>query len=489
MIGQPAASGDATVRTLLDEAELLANQDSVDYSPERAAVLWQAASEMGSLEATTKLADCYFYGRGRPEDDGEAARLYSMVLRANPDDSYCNYQLGRMSRVGWGMPVDANAAHDYLMRAWKMGEVGAASEMAFLSLYKDNPEVSDIEDGLRWLQRGAAKGDSRSNYRLGVIFNTGDYGVYQDKRRALDHLMRAMPDSRALAYLVSTDGLGIVSDEEYATLVEEALAQASRHQDAGLYKSLGCAYDDKTRLGSCPQKCEQYYRQALSLGDGFAGYLLGMNYRFGWSGFEEDLAKAESVLFEGANQGCVQAMAALGDLYRDRWSSYQDVHGSHVYPRDPEVLRKAFVWLEKAGLDGDTYAALHAGEAVIDLEDQNLLVRGARCLEIAMEDDIHFAYVPLARITSERGLPSFNPALALKALEKARTENVAEYEVGEVDYLTGVMFEEGVGCPKSANQAVECYLKASERGYEEAREALKRFKKGLLGWKVVKERR
>ena len=488
MIGQPAASGDVTVRTLLDKAELLANQDSADYSPERAADLWQAASEMGGLEATSRLADCYFYGRGRPEDDAEAARLYNVVVRANPQDSHCNYQLGRMSRVGWGMPADADAARDYLMKAWRMGEAGSASEMAFLSLYKKSPGVSDIEDGIRWLQRGAAKGDNRSNYHLGVIFNTGDYGVYQDKRRALDHLKKAMPDSRALAYLVSTDGLGIVSDEEYATLVEEALTQASRHQDAELYKSLGRAYDDKTRLGSCPQKCEQYYRQALDLGDGFSGYLLGMNFRFGWSGFEEDLDKAESVLLEGANLGCVQAMAALGDLYRDRWSSYRDVHGSYVYPRDPEVLRKAFVWFEKAGLDGDTFAALHAGEAAIDLEDKSLLVRGARCLEIAMEDDIHFAYVPLARITCDSRLPSFNPTLALKALEKARAESVVEFEIGEVDYLTGVMFEEGVGCPKSANQAVEYYLKASERGYEEARESLKRFKKGLLGWKVVKER-
>lgn len=103
-----------------------------------------------------------------------------------------------------------------------------------------------------------------------------------------------------------------------------------------------------------------------------------------------------------------------------------------------------------------------------------------------MEDDIYWSYIPLVKLSLAEGTSTYNPNLARQSLEKARNEKIVEYETGEVDYLTGLMFEKGLGLPAAANQAVEFYLKASDKGNEEAKDALKRFKKGIFGWKRIK---
>ncbi|WP_172623369.1 tetratricopeptide repeat protein [Arabiibacter massiliensis] len=473
------AFDEMSISELMVRAEALCDEDSPSYSPDIAADCWERAAALGSMDALANLADCYFLGKGRPEDETRALGMYQRVLDAT-DNASCAYQIGRMYRMGWGASCDFDKAIESFKRAWKLGNVQAANDMGAMYLSKagSTQDPADVEEGFKWFQRASSKGDDYGTYRMALLYAFGDYGMSKDAKRAYDLLMRAKRDSRALGYLVSSNGLNIAGNEQYRDLLSEAEARAEEDQDAELYEALGRAYEGKTRLDSDPAKAAFYYGRSLALGNGFAGYLLGLNCWKGWSGFEVNLESAECNLLKGADLGCSQAMSSLGDLYKEK--------ARESWPHDPEWLKRSFEWYDRAyRANGDAWTALHAGEVAVEVGDIALYERAAECLFAASQEDIYWAYVKLAKLSMDESLPTFNPERARRALEKARIEEIVEYKTGEVDYLTGRMFEKGIGYPAAANQAVEFYLKAAEKGCEDAKESLKRFKKGLFGWKRI----
>lgn len=468
-----------SVVEMIERANALLDQKGSDSDYTGAADLLENASNQGSMEALEKLADCYFYGKGRNENDKAALDAYEKVYAATSSD-YSAYQLGRMYRAGWGAKPDPEKAKSYLQSSWESGNAAAAAVIGdiWLDRVDETHDVKDVEEGLKWFQRAAQEGDPYGTYRMAMLYAMGDYGIVEDKKRAYDLLMKITEYPRALAYLVSNNGLGICSNDKYNELVSKALEQAEANNDAVLFRALGRAHEGSTRLGEDTQKVIEYYSKALEAGDGFAGYMLGGNYLYGWAGCEEDLDKAEKYLTKGAECGSHEAMSSLGDLYKKR--------ANEGWPRDPETMRIAFEWYEKAfNNGGTTWDAMHAGEAALEANDPSLEERAANCLEVAMKDDIHWAYIPLAKLALKQDMPTYNPDLAKQALEKSRNEETVEYKTGVVDYLTGFMFEKGLGLPAAANQAVEFYLKAADSGNEDAKEALKRFKKGIFGWKLI----
>lgn len=468
-----------SIKQLMDAAEECLEENSDAYNPVKAADLFERAAGLGSMTSLEKLGDCYFYGRGRDEDDKTALEAYAKAFEAT-GSSYSAYQLGRMYGFGWGVESNSDKARGFLEKSWADGHAAAAGVLGDICLdrAKSTHDGKDVEEGLKWFQRGSSRGDSYSIYRMALVFAIGDYGMLEDKKRAYDLLMKVSDYPRALGYLVANNGLNICSNDQYSELIDRASALAESTRDGVLFRNLGRAYEGKTRLPADPEKSEEYFMKALDAGDGFAGYLLGNNYSYGWSGYQPDGDKAEEMLLRGANLGSEQAMSSLGDLYKKR--------AEGVWPRDPEKMRLSFEWYEKAyRTGGGTWDALHAGQAALEVGDPSLDERAAVCLKAAMEDDIYWAYVPLAKLSIKEGAPSYCPELAKQALEKARAEEIVEYKTGEVDYLTGLMFERGLGLPASANQAVEFYIKASDKGCEEAKEALKGFKKSFFGWKKI----
>lgn len=468
-----------TIKQLVDAAEESLVENSGAYNPAKAADLLEKAAGLGSMTSLEKLGDCYFYGKGRDEDDKAALEAYTKAFETT-GSRYSAYQLGRMYGFGWGVESNFDKARGYLEKSWADGYEAAAGALGDICLdrARSTDEGKDVEEGLKWFQRGTGRGDSYSTYRMALVFAIGDYGMREDKKRAYDLLMKVSDYPRALGYLVANNGLNICSNHQYSELIDRASDLAEATCDGELFRNLGRAYEGKTRLPADSGKSEEYYMKALSAGDSFAGYLLGNNYLYGWNGYRSDADKAEEMLLKGANLGSEQAMSSLGDLYKKK--------AEEAWPRDPEKMRLSFEWYEKAyKTGGGTWDALHAGQAALEVKDPSLDERAAACFKAAMEDDIYWAYVPLAKLSIKEGTPSFCPDLARRALEKARIEEIVEYKTGEVDYLTGFMFERGLGLPASTNQAVEFYIKASDKGNEEAKEALKGFKKGLFGWKRI----
>ena len=469
-----------SIKQLMDTAEECLEENSDAYNPVKAADLFERAAGLGSMTSLEKLGDCYFYGRGRDEDDKTALEAYAKAFAAT-GSSYSAYQLGRMYGFGWGVKSNSSKARDFLEKSWADGYAAAAGILGDICLEsaQETKDARSVEEALKWYQRGLIKNDPYSTYRMALVFSMGDYGVPEDKKRAYDLLMKASDYPRALGYLVANNGLNMCSNDQFSEFVKKAVDMAESMGDGRLFRCLGRAYEGKTRLGEAPEKSIAYYEKALAAGDGFAGYIAGSNYLHGWYGYPEDAEKAEQMLTKGSDLGCEQAMSTLGDLHKKR--------AEEVWPPNLEEMRAAFEWYEKAYLNGGTtWDAMHAGEAALKTKDDSLNERAVACLKSAMEDDIYWSYIPLVRFSLAEGASTYNPNLARQSLEKARNEKIVEYETGEVDYLTGLMFEKGLGLPAAANQAVEFYLKASDKGSEEAKDALKRFKKGIFGWKLIK---
>lgn len=472
-------SNSMSVEELIRTAEDLLEIKSSSYAPSKGADLLERAVECGSMDALEKLADCFFYGRGRGEDDDIALKAYLKVFEET-GSAYSSYQLGRMYRAGWGVSLDFQKALAFLEKSWESGFVASAGVIGDIHLDRaeSTHEIKDVEEGLKWFQRGCGMRDPYCTYRMALLYSVGEYGICEDKKHAYDLLMKVLDYPRAIGYLIANNGLNMCSNDQYVELIEKAVNLAESEKDAMLFRQLGRAYEGRTRLGENPDKSLKYYRSALSSGDGFAGYLAGVNYLHGLNGYPENIVEAEKLLVQGAELGSEQAMSALGDLHKKR--------AAHVWPRSPEEMRVAFEWYEKAYKNGGTtWDAMHAGEAALEAGDSSLEERAAYCLRAAMEDGIHWAYVPLAKLSLKRGTAVYRPEVARVSLEKARSEETPEYKSGEVDYLTGLMFERGLGLPVAANQAVEFYLKASDMGNADAKEALKRFKKGVFGWKQI----
>ena len=465
---------------LLEESERFFDRTSTDYDPSSGADLLQKAAHQGSLTALEKIADCFYYGIGRPENDEVARNLYEQVYAATESNqSAC--QLGKIYGFGWGISPDFEKAKDFLVKAWKNECFAAAGILGDICLHiaEQTNDIERMTEGMRWVQRGVLRGDEYSTYRMAICYAMSLYGIQENKKRAYDLLMRVCDYPRALAYLVSSNGLGISDDVTYAELIEKATALAEAKGEASLYRALGRAYEGETRLKQSYEQSLDWYKKAWELGDKDAAFNIGVNYAHGWCGYPTDYVEAEAWLLKSAEQGSEAAMASLGDLYKT------SAHNS--YPADMNGLRAAFEWYEKAyESSGKTWDAFNAGEIGVELEDPSLYPRVVRCLKIAAENDIQWAYLPLARLSIEGGPDVFDPSLAWETLKKANLNTDSQIEQGKIDYLTGCLYEMGAGVEANAEKAVSSYLSASAKGNAQAKEALTRFKKTAFGWKICK---
>src|SRR5699024_8849540 len=119
-------------------------------------------------------------------------------------------------------------AGSFFEKSWSGGYAAAAGNLGDICLdrAKSTHDGKDVEEGLRWYQRGSGQGDSYSTYRMALVFAMGDYGIREDKKRAYDLLMKVSHYPRALGYLVANNGLSICSNDQYSELIDRASALA-----------------------------------------------------------------------------------------------------------------------------------------------------------------------------------------------------------------------------------------------------------------------
>jgi septal ring-binding cell division protein DamX len=100
-----------------------------------------------------------------------------------------HYAVAMLYWKGEGVPVDYRRAHEWLLKAAKMGHAGAQAKLGFM--YTDGTTVTqDYDQAFDWFSKAARGGNVDGMYNLGIFYLYG-WGVGQDTTMAAQYLAAA----------------------------------------------------------------------------------------------------------------------------------------------------------------------------------------------------------------------------------------------------------------------------------------------------------
>lgn len=439
-------------------------QKSIDY--------WSAGAQRGSLDCEKSLGDCYFFGNGFPEDNLKALEIYQSVLQKNPTELHSLCQIGRMYGYGWGVNKDVPHAIKLLENAWEKGSARAATEIGLLYMFETERNVENVKSAIKWYQRGADKGDPKGCYRMGLLHESGDYGVAKSPKMAYRLMCRAKELTDALGFLIESSGFDVATPEELKSILDEGIRRAN-FGDASLMGSLGYYY---AKIAD-RKNADFWYEKAIENGDSFSAFRYGVKFAFGMDGYEKNPDKAYKYLCVAAEGGETSAYKTLADLLDDEF-----ITGMSYQERD----QKKIYFLTKAAESGDGWAAIDLGRKYANgyspLERD--VEKAIYYYQIAADQNIDSSYLPLGELYMEKSSKT-DYGLAYRYLIMAKDHQYTDYFLGEIEYCFGKMSRDGLGRPKNLEEAQAHFANAVSKGYKQAEEELKHFKKGLFGWKLI----
>gem|GEM_PF-780794 len=154
---------------------------------EVAAQWFYAAAVQGNTRAQYNLATMYRKGEGVPQNGTEALKWYTFA--ANQGDVYAQNVLGFLYLNGIGVDKNESAAIDWYRRAAEQGHT--TSMMSLARLYEQGRGGGNEEFAATWYLRAAQEGSSYAKYRIGMMFLEGRGQFKQDKRQAVDMLVKS----------------------------------------------------------------------------------------------------------------------------------------------------------------------------------------------------------------------------------------------------------------------------------------------------------
>ena len=152
----------ATLVALASGAPLQAQTPEIDAL--------RARAEQGDADAQRDLGVMYANGRGIPQDDVEAVRLYR--LAAEQGNASAQSNLGFMYATGRGVPQDDAEAVRWWQLAAEQGHADAQYNLGVM--YDDGRGVpQDDAEAVRWYRLAADQGQALAQYNLGVMYAVG----------------------------------------------------------------------------------------------------------------------------------------------------------------------------------------------------------------------------------------------------------------------------------------------------------------------------
>lgn len=279
-------------------------------------------------EAFYPLA-CYYYDRH------DYANAYQYFYRLRKESHFAQYRIALMLFHGQGIATDHQKAFHYMKLAANNGNKYAQFIMGFYYEYgilvKQSTQTSKT-----WYERSANQGFAEAQTAMAnLLINDMDDKKLMDpstKDRALSWLSKAIEQVRA-----KYSGGGIKT---------HLLPTDDPQENASALIRLGALHEEGILVERDGKKTMEYYARAanapyasasiLSL----AHYLVGINYRLGDLGLEQDFGLALEHLTLSADAGYAPAQRALGLMYAEGIGT----------PKDDSRATRLF---EKAAHQGD----------------------------------------------------------------------------------------------------------------------------------------
>lgn len=109
----------------------------------------------------------------------------------NKNDKNIYYYLANMYQSGRGIPKNTSVAHQYYMKAAKLGNAGAQYMIGYNYDEGYGGVKIDWKEAVKWYQKAANQNHSGAVYVLGEFYYFGVGGVKQDINKAIDYFKKA----------------------------------------------------------------------------------------------------------------------------------------------------------------------------------------------------------------------------------------------------------------------------------------------------------
>lgn len=329
------------------------------------------------------------------------------------------------------------------------------------AIYGDN--ISDIaykiacyyrikensEQNLRWHDIAYKYGNIDSAFELGLIYRDGLYGVEESAHLAFTYFSSAADGGNNTAQLVLSELY------EEGDCVEQSNEQAIKYLEMAANANIVDAYLNLGRLLSKIERyddAEKWLKLALEHLDSEhpdyteALILLGDLY------YEKDQndPKVYEYYHKAAIRGLSLAKCKLGLLYKDGIGGVDQDENQSLY------------WYKSAAKDGYANGQVEVGRYYFEKDDYEMAIPW---FQKAVEQDHIEAKALYATCLIE--IDKF-PEKAYNLMHEAATANFSKAQ-----WAMGHFFDEGFFVRKNRNQAIVWYKKAAENGSEDAKAKLR----------------
>ncbi len=144
-------------------------------------------AQAGDVNAQVKLGNCYYDGKGIPQNYEKAVEWYTKAAKQGNAKAQCN--LGYCYELGNGVLQSAEKAVEWYIKAAEQGHAIAQCNLGLC--YKDGKGVSQsFAKAAKWFIKAAEQGNENAQCNLGLCYELGN-GVLQSAEKAVEWYIKA----------------------------------------------------------------------------------------------------------------------------------------------------------------------------------------------------------------------------------------------------------------------------------------------------------
>ena len=304
----------------------------------------ETAANAGNAGAIFKLGQAYEYGKCVTRDIQKAHELYSRAAEMGNAQAMgragiylclgiCGFE--KNPQKGIALLHRAADGHDSFAVGWNLAHNKKQKEALphYETSARDNDSIAayyagmyliygyggiekNVTKGIEYITTAAECNNELALVKLAQMYESGEFVVHNEKK-AMELYSRAAQGGNMEAickvgtYLIAED------DAEAAAKGLKYLETAANAGNAGAIFKLGQAYEYGKCVTRDIQKAHELYSRAAEMGNAQAMGRAGIYLCLGICGFEKNPQKGIALLKESAENGNVESIAILADIYNN----------------------------------------------------------------------------------------------------------------------------------------------------------------------------
>ncbi|MEE1155551.1 MAG: MobP3 family relaxase [Acutalibacteraceae bacterium] len=419
----------------LDEVtdEQLSDDKNADFTADKELLMpdFLLADDFAKLEhnalsdpkASYELGLQYLYGNSKHniQKNYELAQRY-LVISANQNNAYANYELGKIYYNGVGVEADTEISNNYFLKAHDLLLSELPNEM--FESFNYNIPIPNIDyDTCKVL------------YTLGTMYYKG-LGVPQDYQKAEMYFSASqekIPYSKIYLGNISMYGLGKDIDYERAKeYYTEAMTSRSEFTQAQASYKIALMYEKGLGTNVDYELAFRNYFNSATKAD-----LADAHYKMGQL-LETEKFKTNDIGKEQAN-GCYQkALELYLKAEKEMENKSTELTIGTMYAKGQGVAQnedKAVEWLTKSAKKDNAIAYQKLGAIYADENSKYFDINKAvKCLEQSAKIGNHFANYQLGKIYSDPNgkFYDLNKAISNLQISAEQGNHFANYKLGKI---------------------------------------------------------